>query len=125
MVNIVYIFKNNYGLMDNLSGMFTIYLLCHLKKYNFSYNISCLKTKINFGKFLNKKYLNDKPIQNLRNYICMESQTKLLQELYFNNIDVDIFVETNLWVTNTFENIVDKNFIADFVHTESKNLCKF
>jgi hypothetical protein len=124
-------FNRHYGLMDNLSGMFTIYLLCDLKKYNFSYDISSLKSEIKFGKFLNKTYLNDKPRQNHKtkqnhkSYICRESKNKFLQELYFNTIDVDISVETNLWVTTTFENIIDTNFISNFVHTESKNLLNF
>ena len=128
MPALVYKFNHHYGLMDNIKGMFLIFLICHIKKYCFYYTSSALHKFIDFDRYLNKTYLKNDLSQsshNMRSYACHESNDRLLNNLYYDTVDIIedyLFVETNIDPLFAFNNILDEKFIKNFIYLQSKNL---
>ena len=125
-MKICYIFNHHYGLMDNIKGMITLFLLCHIKNYSFYYNTSKLNINIKFNRYLNSKYLNDATNICSKSYICNDSIDRFLTDLYYNDINNDfLFIESNIDPLYCYKTILNEIVIKNFINLQSKNLLNF
>jgi len=126
MKTIVYSFSHSYGLMDNISGMLVINLLCKLKNYVFKYETSNLN--INFKKYLFAEYVCVDNFKNYKHcqYINIPSTQQFLQELYYNSFKEEVIVvKTNLQIYEAYKNIFDMEYIKSFIFENANKLINF